>query len=245
MRNLSLPPRIERQIEVFILGLSKIFKESLLSVVLYGSAAAVSQLQERFNPAYSNLNILVLLKSTAPLELKKATKIVNKFKNLTPLFLTEEYISSSTDVFPIEFLDMQENYILLYGKDFLKDMRVDLKNLMFQCEHELKAKLLSLKQAYLGLNKHPTLLKESLIRLFTATLHILRNVLRLKGLQPAYQKEALLKELHLNLGISFGHWETILSAKSKKATIDKTGIEDLFIIFTEDLERIIRIVDAL
>ncbi len=180
MRNLSLPPRLERQINAFGLGLSKALKENLLGITLYGSAAAISNSRAEFIPAYSNLNILVLLKSTAPLELKKATRIVNKFKKITSLFLTEEYILSSTDVFPIEFLDMQENYILLYGKDFLKDLRIDLKNLRFQCEHELKAKLLSLKQLYLGLNNHPALLKEPLFRLFTSTLHILRNVLRLK-----------------------------------------------------------------
>jgi len=34
--------------------------------------------------------------------------------------MTEEYIAKSKDVFPIEFLDMQENYAVIYGKDVLK-----------------------------------------------------------------------------------------------------------------------------
>ncbi len=46
-----------------------------------------------------------------------------------PLFLTEEQINSSTDIFPIEFLDMQENYTVIYGKDVLRDISVDIKNL--------------------------------------------------------------------------------------------------------------------
>lgn len=240
MRNLLLPPKLEREINFFILGLRKTYKEDLLSVALYGSAASME-----FIPAYSNLNILVLLKSTSLSELKKATSVVNKFKNLTPLFLTEEYILSSMDIFPIEFLDMQENYILLYGKDLLKNIRVNLKNLRFQCEHELKAKLLSLKQLYLGLNDRPAALKEPLIRSFTSILHILRNVLRLKGRQPPYKKEDLLKEIAAHFKIEISYWEKILAAKLKKIRINKVQTEELFLTFVDNLEEIIQAVDAL
>lgn len=239
MNNLLLSPRLDREIKFFILDLRKAYKHDLLSVVLYGSAAS---------PPYSDIsspNILVLLRSTNLSELKKVTNVVNKFKNLTPLFLTEEYILSSLDIFPIEFLDMQENYILLYGKDFLKDIRVDLKNLRFQCEYELKAKLLSLKQLYLGVNNQTVALKEPLIRSFTSILHILRNVLRLKGRQPPYRKEDLLRELSVNFKIETSLWEKILAVKLKKIRINKEEMKELFFIFVNDLEEIIRAVDVL
>lgn len=237
MKDLLLPSKLKREVNFFILGLRKTYREDLLSVVLYGSAAST--------PLYSNLNILVLLRSTSLSELKKATSVVNKFKNLTPLFLTEEYILSSIDIFPIEFLDMQENYILLYGKNFLKDIHVDLKNLRFQCEQELKAKLLSLKQLYVGLNYRPAALKEPLFRSFTSIMHILRNVLRLKGRQPPYKKEDLLKELAVHFKIEISHWEKILAAKLKKIRINKVETEELFLVFVDNLEEIIRTVDAL
>jgi len=240
MIKLSLPPKLEREINLFILNLKRIYKEDLLSITLYGSAAS-----SEFVPAYSNLNILVILRSTDLPELKKATREVNKFKNLTPLFFTEEYISSSLDIFPIEFLDMRENYIILYGKDFLKDLRVDLKNLRFQCEQELKVKLLSLKQLYMSLNNHPAALKDPLIKTFTSVLHILRNVLRLKNKQPPYKKEDLLKELSVHFKIELSRWEKILASKLKKIRISGKEAEDLFVVFVRDLEEIIRTVDAL
>ncbi|MFA4992428.1 MAG: hypothetical protein WC571_00500 [Candidatus Omnitrophota bacterium] len=240
MKKLPLPPKLEREINLFILDLNKIYKEDLLSIILYGSAAS-----SEFVPVYSNLNILVILRSTALDELKKATREVNKFKNLAPLFLTEEYILSSIDIFPIEFLDMQENYMLLYGKDFLKDLRMDLRNLRFQCEQELKIRLLNLKQLYLGLNNHPAALKEPLIKAFTSVLHILRNVLRLKNKQPPYKKEDLLKELAVHFKIDLSSWGKILTAKLKRARISKKETEGLFIVFASDLEEIIRTVDVL
>ena len=240
MKNLTLPPKLEKEINSFISSLEKTYREDLLSVALYGSAVSME-----FIPKHSNLNILVLLKSTQPSELKKATDIVNKFKNLAPLFLTKEYILSSLDIFLIEFLDMQENYLLLYGMDFLKDIHVDSRNLRFQCEQELKTKLLSLKQLYVSSSSHPKTLKEPLIRSFTSILHILRNILRLKGKQPAYKKEELLKELATHFKIDNSSWEKILAVKLKKIRINKTQTEELFTIFVNNLEEIAREVDAL
>ena len=49
-------------------------------------------------------------------------------------------------------LDQMRDFILIMeklGRDILKDLKIDLKNLRFQCEQELKGKLLNLRQAYL------------------------------------------------------------------------------------------------
>jgi len=240
MKNLRLPAKLNQEITTFVQSLKKIYQEDLLSVILYGSGAS-----GEFVTNHSNLNILVLLKSTQLRLLKKASRVVKESKNLTPLFLTKEYIISSTDIFPIEFLDMQENYTVLYGQDILKEIHVDLKNLRFQCEQELKVKLLNLKQLYLSLNNRPVDLKEPLFKSFTSILHILRNVLRLKGAQPHYQKEDLLKQVAEYFKIDIGYWEKILAAKLKKIKITKTEIEELFSVLVDNLERITQDVDAL
>jgi hypothetical protein len=161
------------------------------------------------------------------------------------LFLTEDYIANSTDIFPIEFLDMQENYLLLYGKDFLKDIQVDMRNLRFQCEHELKAKLIKLRQTYLLLNNNMPALRTLLFMSFTSILHILRNVLRIKGRKPPYLKHEVLKELASEFKIDIHVWEKILSAKNKKIKLTATEIKQLFISFVRELESIVTIVDKL
>ena len=240
MKNLQLPVKINHQITFFIQKLEEAYGQELLSVILYGSAAS-----GEFVAKHSNLNILVVLESTDLLQLKKASRIVKKFKNLSPLFLTEKYILSSTDVFPIEFLDMQENYVVLYGKDILKNIYLDLKNLRFQCEQELRLKLLNLKQLYIRLSDQPAILTESLLKSFTSVLHILRNVLRLKNIKPPYKKEELLKELAKHFKIEAGKWEKILAVKQKKIKTNKAEIEELFITFVNNLEEIIQTVDVL
>lgn len=240
MEQLKIADQHKKTLQSFVQGLKSVYPEELVSLILYGSAAS-----GEFVDRHSNLNLLVVLKNTDLGVIKKSSKLVRKFKLINALFLSEDYINTSLDIFPIEFLDMQENYFLLYGKDVLKDIQIDMRNLRFQCEHELKAKLLKLKQAYLSFNNDKRLLSSLLFASFTSVLHILRNVLRIKGKKPAYLKQEVLQELASELKIDINVWEKILSAKNKKIKLDAEVTEQLFINFTRELELVVAIVDKL
>lgn len=240
MEKLNMSDRIKKNIQNFNRRLKDIYQEGLISVILYGSAVS-----GEFVNKHSNLNLLVILNNTDLDNLKKAAGIVNKFPMINPLFLTEEYINTSTDIFPIEFLDMRENYLVLYGKDVLKNINIETRNLRFQCEGELKAKLLNLRQLYLRSHNNNVALRSLLFKSFTSILHILRNVLRLKGKQPPYLKKDILRELSSEFKINSEVWEKILSAKNKEARLSNKETEDLFIHFVRELEKIVDIVDKL
>lgn len=242
MEELKISGKLRNILQEFILGLKDIYQENLVSLILYGSAAS-----GEFIDNQSNLNLLVVLKDIAPEELKKASCLINKyrFKTISPLFLTEKYIQSSLDIFPIEFLDMQENYLVVQGLDVLKGINVDTRNLRFQCEQELKSKLINLRQLYIRINKDKLALRNLLFKSITSVLHILRNMLRLKGKKPAYNKEDIVKELAAEFSIDASVWAKILSAKNKRIKIGNRDTEDLFVAFVKDLEKIVEIVNKL
>jgi len=240
MEELKIPDRLKNSLKDFIQGLKDIYSGDLISLVLYGSAAS-----GEFVDKHSNLNVLVVLKNADLENLNKASGIVNKFRMINPLFITEDYIASSTDIFPIEFLDIVENYFVLYGKDILKDIHIDTRNLRFQCEQELKAKLINLKQLYLKANKEKNALRNLLFKSFTSILHILRNVLRLKGKAAPYKKDDILRGLNSEFQIDISNWEKILAAKNKQIKLSAKEIEFLFINFVRELEKIVDIVDKL
>ena len=112
----------------FTQSLKNIYGQGLISVILYGSAAS-----GEFADRQSNLNLLVVLDNAGLDNLSKVSRVINgrKFQLLRPLFFTEEYIRGSLDVFPIEFLDIKENFAVLYGKENLSDLPVDTINLNF------------------------------------------------------------------------------------------------------------------
>ncbi len=240
MQNLKISQKYKNILSGFSDGLQDIYHDELLSVILYGSAAS-----GEFIDKHSNLNLIVVLRNTDLEILEKASKLIGRYKMLNVLFMTKDYIASSIDVFPIEFLDMQDNYFVIHGEDILKDIHIDIRNLRFQCEQELKGKLLKLKQMYLAAYGNEGALKRLLFVSFTSILHILRNVLRLKGKKPPYLKGDVIKEIASEFRIDNNSWQKILAAKNKQIKLNKQDILKLFLAFVRDLEKIVNITDKL
>ncbi|MGB4521329.1 MAG: hypothetical protein WBI28_05300, partial [Candidatus Omnitrophota bacterium] len=153
-------------------------------------------------------------------------------------------IKSSLDVFPVEFLDMKENNIVLFGKDIFKGIPIETKNLRFQCEQELKSKLINLKQQYLRINpKAKDALADLLFRNFTSIIHILRNIVRLKGKTPSYLKEAIIAEVALELKVEVITFMKILEAKKNPDILKREDMQSLLNDFVREIEKIIKVVD--
>jgi hypothetical protein len=240
MKELNIPEKLKNKIQDFLKKLECAYGQELVSVALYGSAAS-----SEFIDKHSNLNFLIVLKDTDCLQLHKATDIIQKFPLFEPIFMTEQYISSSTDIFPIEFLDMNENYFLLFGKDVLSAIQIDTRNLRFQCEQELKIKLLSLKNAYLRMHKDKTALRNLLFRSITSILHISRNLLRLKNKPVPYRKEDIINSLGGEFQIDSALWKKILDAKNKAVKLNNQETERIFQEFVREVEKIADCVDRL
>ena len=241
MTEINLPIPQQKILESFVEKLKQAYGKNFLSAILYGSAAS-----GEFAEKYSNINLLVVLTSTSLTELSKASGLANskRFRSISPIFFTEEYINSSTDVFPIEFLDMKENYRVLHGKDVLKGLTVDTRNLRFQCEQELKSRQISIKRQYLVTQSRGEL-EKLLFKSFTSTVHIMRNLLRLKGKDAPYQKYLLLDEVEKEFSVNMTVFDEILWAKSKNMRLSYKDIDSLLIGLSTELEALIRIVDKL
>lgn len=243
MRELNLTEKHKKTLDEFLQKIKSIYNQDLVSLILYGSAAS-----NEFVDKNSNLNILVVLTNTDldNLQLARNTITKLKFARIHALFMTEEYIKSSLDVFPIEFLDIKENNIVLFGKDIFKDVSIETKNLRFQCEQELKSKLINLKQQYLRINpKAKSALANLLFRNFTSILHILRNIVRLKGKTPSYLKETIIAEVALELKVEVITFMKILEAKKNPDILKRENIQSLLIDFTREIEKIIKVVDEI
>jgi len=237
----KLENKFQNRLMVFVNKLKDIYQDDLKSVILYGSAAS-----GEFLKTNSNINLLIILGDASLENLNRVAPIINAHRNrfIDPLFLSEEYIVSSLDVFPIEFLDMQENYKVIYGKDVLGYLKIDIKNLRFQCEQELKVKLINLKNTYLR-TTNKAYLKDQLFKSVNSIIHILRNLLRLKGKKPSYLKDDVLNEVSWELKIDTANIAAILDARRKNLRLNARKVDDLFIALVKDLEKIVALTDKL
>lgn len=242
MLKTALREKNEELIKDFVREIQNVFHADLTSIVLYGSI-----LTEEFVERYSNINVLIVLKSADIQLIKEVEHVINtfKFRVISPIFMTEDYIQKSLDTFPIEYLDIKENYELLFGNDIVKDFKIDFKNLRFQCEFELKAKLLMLKNQYIKLLYDKVELENLLFKSFNSILHIMRNVLRLKNITTPYEKIEILRQMALELQIPITVWKKILEAKTHPAEVKINEVEPLLIDFIKELEKIIEVADRL
>ena len=190
------------------------FGNRLVSVILYGSGAA-NDLHLKF----SDLNVLCVLTAVTPAELADGESVFRWWRHHghpSPLLLSREEVATSTDSFPIEFQDLAECRRVLFGEDVCKDLVIDKTFYRTQVEHELRAKLLRLRQ------KAATVLsdREVLLRLMADSVSTFctlgRHALRLAGHEAPAQKRPTVEALEEKLGIPVGSFYTLLDLREGK-----------------------------
>jgi len=194
MKNIDqLPEGVARKIRPYLEEMIGLLGGNLVTAAVYGSAVTGD-----YSEKSSDINLLLICENVELPTLKRSLKLIAggiRQKITAPLFFTRRYIETSADVFPIEFLEIKDNHLVLYGEDILDGITVDLKNLRHQCEEQIKGKLVRIRQAYLevGLKKKgvEALLKRSLDGLMP----VFRNIIRLRGESPGKRKEDILRKL--------------------------------------------------
>ncbi len=239
----KLDDQAERTIQRFTHEIQTLYDDDLVSLILYGSAAGTD-----FVPDRSDLNFLVVLKRVTLEALRKAVPLIrgwHRQRIATPLFADPDFLRSSLDVFPIEFLDMQERHRLLAGKDILLELNISLKNLRLQCEEELKGKLLSLWRAYLEAGGRVEALEELMVRSLKSFLVVTRYLLRLKGLQPAHEFLEILVQAEESFGISLEAMRDVHSLRLGMIRLEKSDAQTLFDRYLTEIEQLTACADAL
>ena len=164
------------------------FSDRLVAVILYGSAAAPERADK-----FSDLNVLCVLKEITPRELLEAEPVLSWWREKqhpAPLLMSEAEVHNSADSFPIEFHDMKERRRVLYGLDVIAEMKIDSKNYRRQVEHELRSKLLRLRQQGASKLSHPDVLLALCVDSVSTFCVLGRHALELAGHKPKSERRA-------------------------------------------------------
>ncbi|MFH1245461.1 MAG: hypothetical protein V1662_03165 [Candidatus Omnitrophota bacterium] len=234
LKNLDkLDSRIKTLLEPYLNKLMKIHQGNIVSIFLCGDATGVD-----FVHKFSPITLFVILEKLEFRDLQQSLSLVSqgiRKKIAAPLFLTRRHIQTSTDVFPMEFLEIKENHILLYGEDLWEALEINPANIRLFCEEQIKGKLIHIRQAYLEIGRKKkgveALLKESL----DALTPVLRNLLRLKSKVPPVLKE----EIYRRAAAEFDFDPAVFLAILKDTKNDeKIGAQNVEVVFEKYLEQI-------
>jgi len=217
--------------------------QNIHSVHIVGSAVIPD-----YDEKMSDINSVVVLHNMdlkfieflAPLGKKYGKK-----KIAAPLVMTPDYIATSLDTFPVEFLDFKLVHKTVYGDDILQDLRIAVPNLRLQCEREIKIKLINLRQGYissLGQKEH---LAAVLVRSITGSMALFRAIISLLGKEPPVTRTDVITTFRAATGVKTDSFEALLKLKAKRLKPSGQELASLFEGYYSALESTEKIIDDL
>jgi len=218
--------KTEEQLTQLVSKLKKAAESNLLSVVLYGSAAT-----DEFHPEHSDLNVLCIVRDLSRDELSKlgpASTWWAKRGHPAPLYLTQEELHHSADIFAIELLDIKAARRILYGEDVIAPLEVPTERHRMQVEREFRNNTLRLRQHYVQLaaDSRKTLdLMLSSISTFTA---LFRHALLALGEEPPTTKRATLDRAGSTLGFDPAPFHLLLDIREKRRRASEVDVQATF-----------------
>jgi predicted nucleotidyltransferase len=220
-----------------------LFGDDLVSIILYGSAAG-----RDYRPGKSDINFMIVLSEEGIERLDLAFKVVETWQKqrvAIPLFLTELYVESSLDVFPIEYLNFQRKHILVYGKDILKDLSFDPQFVRLQCEREIKGKLLLLREAYMETGGKGKALRGVIGQSIQAFVAIFDALLFFKEKEIPKEGREVVNLTCDAFDLDGELFQKLLDIKEEKMKPDDTETTSLFQAYLEEVRKLSKIVDTL
>ena len=215
--------------------------ENLESVVLYGSAVVEGQLDED-RPK----KVLVVLDRIAPSDLKAAHGVAEWWRskgNPVPVYFTAEEMADSSDVFPIEFVDMSQVRRLLYGKDPFDGLEIQTQNLRHQLEYELRAKLLRLRRLYIPSSRNANQLARLMAESLDNFAVLFRHLLAMLGKEAPFNKRECVMKLAEALNLDKEVLVRIFEYAPDKEVWLESETNDTFAKYLAQIEKVIDTVD--
>jgi hypothetical protein len=159
--NPSIPETLLNDLRSITATLETNLGDTLQSVVLYGGVAKNELVKDT-----DRVTLMIVLKEVNTATLEKVGDALDgkRQQQIQATVLTLADLNTSMDVFPIKFLDMQQDYEVLAGEDVVKSLEIGRTNLRLRCEQEIKNLMLKQRRIYMSSRSNPRALEGMLLR---------------------------------------------------------------------------------
>jgi hypothetical protein len=243
MNDLNIKDRAELKFKPFLDIVLNNYIDKIHSIYITGSA-----LTEDFTPNTSDINSIIVLNKMDLKFLENFAPLGKKFgkKQISsPLIMTPDYISSSLDVFPVEFLTINLLHKTVFGEDILKDIKINNSDLRYQCERELKVKLIEIRQGYLSSLGNRKFLADGFIRSFSGYIPLFRGIIVLLGKTPPKENKEVLITLQDVSGVNLDVFNKVLKSKKDKTKLSIETLNSIFEDYYKAIEHLGNITDEI
>ena len=231
------------ELNEFVERLKQSHGAHLKSVVLYGDAVEGVQFDDE-----APKKALVVLEEITPGELKAAKSVAEWWRaegNPLPVYFSTAEMQESSDVFPVEFLDMSRVRHIVYGEDPFDAIQIDTRYLRHQLEYELRGKLIRLRSLYMPASSNAARLASLMADSLDSFVVLFRHVLAMKRAEPVSEKQAVLEQLADELRLE----KRVFDRIARYAVDDEVWLEEetneTFARYLKLIEQVIATVDRL
>ena len=204
---------LQHLLDEFVDRLRTVAGEGLASVVLYGSAA-----NGEFHSGHSDLNLLCLFRELPAHMLDRIRPTLawwHDQQQPAPTLMTSDELARSTDIFPIEIMDIQARHKVLHGSDRFLGLTPDMAQHRVQLEHELRRNLNRLRQAYVAAENDAQRLALMTDSLATFTT-LFRHALVALGERPPAHRREVVDRLASTLQFDASAFHRLLDVREKR-----------------------------
>jgi predicted nucleotidyltransferase len=237
----------EKQINELVERLRLLAGDNLVCVALFGSAVS-----REFHAGFSDINIICIFRELSAPALARLAPLMRWWtkKNFpAPLLFTRTELEKSADIFAIEFLDIRQNHRMLYGEDVFRDLHVPMDLHRVQVEHNLRTKLLTLRQMYAQFADDDQRVRRLMLDSVSNFATLFRHALIAMGEQPGESlspsKEENVRKLAARIHFDPDIFVRLLQVRAGKAKEKDLDTHAAFAQYLEGIERAIQAVDAL
>jgi len=224
-------------------GLQARLGDHVESLTVVGSA-----LTDDFRDAVSDINTVVVLDEHGMEALKaiaSLAKPMSRRKVSPPLLMTAAYIERSRDVFGVEFLDFQLTHETILGDDPFEAIALEKQDVRLQCERELKALLVRLRQGWIASCGDVRLVGDLLISSAKGLTPLLRAMLWLKDIERPRTIEATLREAAARFGVELDAAITAQRWRYESRRLSSEDVNDAFVAVVESVDRLAAAIDEI
>lgn len=143
-----LPQQMRIPIDDLVKTIQAFYGSSAKALVLYGPV-----MEKSFDPQHQTArSVLVVDKVDLDIlrQLSQKGLHFGKAHIAAPLIMTPPYIDQSRDTFPLELIEIHQQHLTLFGQEYFDKLEFEDRHVRLQCERDLKAILMGLRQGLLA-----------------------------------------------------------------------------------------------
>jgi hypothetical protein len=239
----GLAEPVIKKISPYLEGLRSLLGANLNSIIIYGSAVV-----EDYDPRRSNVNLVVVVEKLDFNVLQDVQHYVSRWTRkgiVAPLFLTREHMRTSSDVFPLEFLDMSDFHKVVIGDDPFAKLAINRENLRLECEEKLKGSLINLRQSYLEIADRRVPMMNLVASSITGLVSVFRGLVRLSGAKAAALKAEVIVQAADEYGFNKAPFHKALEIKHLAPRMTRNEMDAFYSSYLAEIEKLAIKVDKM